>query len=612
MHDRALSPSWLICVLALCACGGDDQSDGPGPDDVPDPGSCRQAGLPCADCPADTFCWDHPSTLGGTLNAVSASDDSNVWVSSDSNSLSWWNGEEWRNWYLPEGENVQGISAVPGGAWLATTAGLYVFAEQRWSRKEVPAEITVPSLVSGISTSQTWIAGSLDAALLDGTWTVHSVFDSITDLYAPSVTEAFTVGQTMKVRHLAGEEWTTENVDGAPPLFGLTGSGPDDVWVMDSRDTPELRLHHWNGVEWSDQEGPGGQVRQGFSALGGTVWIPGRGGTIYTCGAGAPCAADAPLGNFQGAYPFADDLAAVAMTESGGWAVGSSGGYVLRLDREVGWGAVTPAPDADMSWVVSPAPGTVWVNGARELHQRTEGAWTRHGPTGPPLLAGQLFVESAESVWCAFDHRGLWRHDGTEWTMVSSDAAIDDATSVFASGEDVWVITNPGNVVLRRVDGTWTPVDTGMSVSRIWGRSSSAMYLVGTGNDSARLVLHDGNAAYQPIDIGAGKITNSFEQADGAIWLLLARDAGQAVVKVTGTSAQEIASMDLDHASHIWAAGDDDVWVTGRIGNSNLARHWDGASWTTFPTLEDGSIASDGTDVFIAAGTGVLRLQRAP
>jgi hypothetical protein len=92
----------------------------------------------------------------------------------------------------------------------------------------------------------------------------------------------------------------------------------------------------------------------------------------------------------------------------------------------------------------------------------------------------------------------------------------------------------------------------------------------------------------------------------------LARDAEQAVVEVTGTSAQDIASLDLDHAFHIWAGGDDDVWVTGRLGNSNLARHWDGASWTSFPTPENGSIASDGTDVFIAAGTGVLRLQRAP
>jgi hypothetical protein len=594
MVFRVRSFVLAMCATAYVACGSDEQSGGPGGAGGSGaggsgPGSCLADGLPCGGCPANTFCWDHPSTIGGALTDVSASDDANVWMRSGTNTIASWDGEAWQTWYLPAEEQVKDVSAVPGGAWLATSAGLYRYAGGGWSRQTLPEEMATVSVIHGVATAQVWVANAMHAAVLDGSWTLHSLPGNPLDLYAPTVDEAFVATDGLHVSHFANGEWMTETLGGMAPLYGLTGSGPDNVWVMDSRDVPAQRLHHWDGSSWTDQEAPSSTGSRGLSARGDKVWVPGQGGTIYVCAAGGACNTEAPLGSFQGAYPFASDLSSVAMTEESGWAVGGSAGHVLRLDASSGWQAVGPAPDADFGSIVSPTPGTTWASGVRELHQRADGAWTRHGPTGPPIFAGTFFVESPDSVWSVFSHRGLWHLDGGEWTLVDTSEAIDEAKSVFASGEDVWAVV-PGSQPLRLVDGTWTPVEVDMLVARIWGRSSSAIYFVGSVDDAGALLLHDGQADFQPVDFGGGKITGSFEQADGTLWLLVARDDAMVLVHVTGTTSEDVAEIELDFAGQLWAGGEDDVWVTGgRQGTAaRLALHWDGSAGPASPPWRRG------------------------
>lgn len=142
--------------------------------------------------------------------------------------------------------------------------------------------------------------------------------------------------------------------------------------------------------------------------------------------------------------------------------------------------------DSDVLWAVGADPG----DGATVL-SFDGAAWTTHQPPG----SGDLWWVwgSGSSVWSVGSGGRVLAYDGAAW----SESVLDASVTLFgiwgSSATDIWTVG--GDVSLAgdaarmwHYDGTdWTEVSlpkeasTQLAVYKVWGRSASEVYAVGTG-----------------------------------------------------------------------------------------------------------------------------------
>jgi hypothetical protein len=613
----------FACALACgggCGGGGDDGggggSGGVGPDGIPVDLGCVERGLPCLGCPVGEFCWKHPAPYGGNLRTIAADGDTNVWAAGDDETLLHWDGVGWRTWRLPEGQSANRVSVVPGATWVASTGGVYRYDGERWGKIELPDELgATPSAIAGLSFDQVWVAAGRRAALLSGgSWAVGQTgISNVSAIWAASADEAFAIGSGLDVAHFVGGAWTQTKLEGTAPLSVLGGSSPTNVWVADSDSASGVHssrtLYRWDGATWTPQQGVTSNTPAALAVSAeGSLWIAHGDSSIYH-GAGAQFATTPPLGRPYTPYGFGDEITAITTAgPTGAWAVGL-GGHILRFDPATGWSTQNAPPDEALGRPVAIGPGDVWVPGIRFLHHYGNGAWTQAEPYEGALFARRIFVESPTSLWSAFSNRGIWHYDGAAWTLFNGDDAIDDATEVWAKGSDVWAVLESDTIV-RLAGGAWAPIDPGIRPVNLWG-TGAGPYVVGVdGEGKAAVRLYDG-AAFQPVDFGGGEIRASFGHADGSVWLLVERGQDSVLVRLSAEPrVEQSGPPKFAGATGLWVGSGSDIWLAGIEDGKTRAFHWDGQAWTSHATPRSGTIASDGTDVFMGAGAGVLRLNR--
>jgi hypothetical protein len=272
--------------------------------------------------------------------------------------------------------------------------------------------------------------------------------------------------------HWDGTAWSKGTSGNALSLRSVWGSGPNDVWAVGSRETPENlspaldgsetggTVAHWNGTAWSEAE-------------------------INT-----------PLDLSQ---PFAAVTTFQSVWGSGPtdvWAVGIAGnGDPISHWDGATWSTVKISTNPRLNGVWGSGPNDVWAVGidlegtATMLHY--DG--TRWSPTpNMPLASGSLngvWGSGSTDVWAVGTFNtnadpgtvGILHWDGSTWSVAMTETSDVNFTAIWGSGSaDVWVVDSLSNFVHWN-GTTWSHVTSGASqtIVGLWGSGPNDVWAVG-------------------------------------------------------------------------------------------------------------------------------------
>ena len=289
---------WLFpCIACLTACGSDDDAAG------------------------DTGGWV-PAPGAPALMAVI-----DVWAFSTTDV-----------WFLDGGPAVQR------------------FDGESWSAMDTPSTGGL-SCIFALSPSDVFLCAGTQVLHYDGaTFTATEVtsttgLDGLTDLWATSRSDVWVVGDDAIIGHYDGTAWR-RTLAGSPFKSSIWGSGPTDIYALDTFDLVRFDGTTWNEVTLDAGGGGGSQV---WGTSSSDVWV---------------------------------------MTDSSD---------LLHFDG-ASWQTIETDFVGDLAAVWGPAPNDLWAAGSAGAIAHYDGrAWRQvtHQPIGAPYLRSFLAVHgtSATDVW---------------------------------------------------------------------------------------------------------------------------------------------------------------------------------------------------------------------
>lgn len=374
--------------------------------------------------------------------------------------------------------------------------------------------------------------------------------------------------------------WTGGPISGAPTLFGVTGTGGDDVFAVGTGGV----IVRWDGKTWSRSSVSGRRLLRGLcDDPSSGLWVVGSGGTVL----------HRQDGVFrEGPSPVTADLSACA---PGVLAVGA-GGIALRA----GSGGVQPLGSVaypDLTSVTSLPDGHAWAVG----------------------LDGQV-VE--------------FRPDGQ--VVLTSVANGKDLYAVQAtSGVSVWAVGEAG-IAVRFNGSIWLPKDTGTTSSLYGFFATGASRGLAVGAGGTALVLDAGAfapvATGTPSDLFAVCLTSVDEGTVVGAGGTILRWAGGTFQSVPSPTTRDLFAVVRDAAGREWAAGDgvllrredDGAWRVAlstpdedlravhaldaghvfAVGKGGAIYGFDGMNWARL-AVQDLPLEGGGTTPFTASLHGV-------
>ncbi len=232
------------------------------------------------------------------------------------------------------------------------------------------------------------------------------------------------------------------------------------------------------------------------------------------------------------------------------WVLGGGTGGLQGILHWNGsaWTSMPTALLLDAIW--GSGPNDVWAVGQDSIGHGTILHWDGDAwstsyafpTTGTGLRA--VWGTGPSDVWAARSGELIMHWDGTAWSSAGS-STFGLVNGVWPSGpSDVWAVGQTG-LILHRNAEAWSDMST-ISTTYLWDTwGSSANDVWAVGNHSASgdgIVMRWNGSAWSSVTMG----TNPF-------------------YAVRGT-------------------GSGDVWLAGA---GNTVHHWDGASWSSFPTDPD-------------------------
>ncbi len=257
--------------------------------------------------------------------------------------------------------------------------------------------------------------------------------------------DVWTVGSNGAVFHWDGTTWSAERVAtdaGQPkPLYGIWGSGPDDVWAFSATE-----LFHSSG--WTDN----GAAFSSFEVIK-------RAGTTSFL----------PIG-----------LRAV-------WGGTSTDVWVLQ--------ALTGAPGALAFDQCSRAEG--WASGGPKL---TEAFGERGGSIGSNLSG--IWGTSSRDIWMVGESGRIFHTDGywggmVQWSQVNSNTRANLNAVGGTRADDVWAVGDHGTIRHFTYDAAgalrWAHSDskTTNALRAVWASSATDVWAVG---DEGTILRGDGSS----------------------------------------------------------------------------------------------------------------------
>lgn len=218
------------------------------------------------------------------LNAIDGSSATNLWAVGSNQNLqpviTHWDGTSWTKSYTLAVSGGQFLSVVEiasndvwaiGNTYTGNPGAAHPLAAHwdghAWKRVGLPGAgpNSVENAVAGSSATNVWTAGWVSEDL-ETCINCHGLVDRLT-----------------------GGAWAPENPPTAPihrELYGISTTGPGDVWAVGSRLSANYRdsynlLDHWNGSAWTSFGGPNvGTV----NALNAVTAVPGDANSFWAVG----------------------------------------------------------------------------------------------------------------------------------------------------------------------------------------------------------------------------------------------------------------------------------------------------------------------------------------
>jgi hypothetical protein len=222
-------------------------------------------------------------------------------------------------------------------------------------------------------------------------------------------------GQETLAVHFDGAAWKELHPGGTETFWWVSGSGPDDVWMVGEKG----RLTHWDGASFTEH-------------------VSGTTATLWGVWAASETDAWAVGGTPEGDPAAPDDV--VLHWDGASWAPAPLPGQPLGRALYKVWGT-----SSDDLYVVGEY-GTIW--------HKKGGSWVLESE--PPLASGTLFTVagcSADEVYAVggFD---VLRSDGSSWQKL--DVTLTNGVNgVACGGSGTAVIVGFGGSKQRLADGAW-------------------------------------------------------------------------------------------------------------------------------------------------------------
>lgn len=276
------------------------------------------------------------------------------------------------------------------------------------------------------------------------------------------------------------------DLDGA--VLSVWGSGPGDVFVvggpLGNTGFETLALHH-DGERWRDLA-PGGEETLWWVSGSGPddVWMVGeQGRALRWDGASFRSHASGTDATLWGVYAF---------SKTDAWAVGGSPGKGTAAPNDIvlRWDGAAWAPDPLPGAPLGRALYKVWGTSSDDLYVVGEAGTIWHrGPSGwelqsdPPIATGTLFTVhgcGASEVY-AVGGQDVLRSDGQAWTKL--DVALTNTVNGVACGAPgEAALVGFGGMKQRLVDGAWIDEFTKEphgDLHAVWAEGEGVYWAVG-------------------------------------------------------------------------------------------------------------------------------------
>jgi hypothetical protein len=445
-----------------------------------------------------------------------------------------------------------------------------------------------------------------------------------------------------------GSSW--ERVDTGPASFvfepfDITGSGPDDVWILGQNlDTTDPYVLHWDGSTWERRAGLGDGIVAGTSDHGGGLWgisqrldpvglEEGTGGDIVRWSAASDWTVARP---HEGPTAFGTTrdrvLAGVwASAADDAWAVGGQG-ELAHWDG-VRWTTMSTGTTTDLGDVFGIGV-ELWA-GTLHFDGRTWEMTHLFRPDGIPVGVATVWGRARDDLWGGgADYlgesfrRNLFHYDGETWTQLDSPGvqAIVDIEGG-PSGEP-WLIglddVNAGIIQRRSADGEWRTVRTESArLSELFVIADDDVWVVGTGpglTGTGGHALHWNGSEWArdgESELAAARLSAIWASGPDDVWAVGGREiahrdsAGWSVMTLPAEFDARVTGT-LQAIRDVWGSGPDDVWIVYDreehpvgTGSSAGLGHWDGRAWTPVASGSANALATiwaRSRDDYVAVG----------
>ena len=280
-------------------------------------------------------------------------------------------------------------------------------------------------------------------------------------------------GDTPANEHCSEDGWCRVDMpDDKAALYGIWGSGPNDVWTVGSNGA----VFHWDGTKWSAQrvETAAGQPRPLYGIWGSgpnDVWAI-SGTELYHSNGWTDQGAN--FSKFE-VIKRTGQFAFLPVALRGVWGSGSTDVWVLQ--------ATTGSPGAAPFDKCSRTEG--WGSGEPKL----TAAFADRSPTKGLNLAA-MWGTGARDIWMVGESGRIFHSDGhwggsVEWIQANSNTRTHLHAVWGTRADDVWAVGDNGTVRHFTYDEggelLWTIEDTKTTnaLRAVWGSSATDVWAVG-------------------------------------------------------------------------------------------------------------------------------------
>lgn len=428
-----------------------------------------------------------PDVPGNDLFSVWGSGAFDVWAVGDAGTLLHSNGSDWISF-----PNSLGLDTPLYGVWGTGAADVYAvgaggtiihFDGSEWTFQMSDQPLITFSAVWGSGPTDVWAAGSGG----DGTTGVlyHNDGSGWTEVTDPEISAAQSlvsgwssspgdvwISAGDHLLHGDGASWTPVTVDGEQAIYGLTGTGPGNVFAVGTFGFTA----RYSGTDWTKTAFAGTDVYGLWGSSAADVWAVGGPEIRHRDGSGTWTSTFTPGGE----------------SLNGVWGSGASdvygvgdGGVVLHYGG-TDWTSVFSDPSFDLHGAWGSSATDVWAvggtSGAGEVVHWDGAAWTPQ--TVGTSTFNAVWGSSATNVVAVGVGGAIQRWDGTGWTPMNS-GTTENLNGVWGSGPgDVYAVGDAG-IVLHydgNVTGDWTtlttPADPTAANTALWGTGPNDVYVL--------------------------------------------------------------------------------------------------------------------------------------